>query len=74
MAKPASYSFNALKLRAFFDDTFNGVLGRRLFTSVVTDNFLRDSITRARRSRGHAGVVSANLARNAAAARKSLNQ
>jgi hypothetical protein len=73
MAKPVSYTLNALKLRAFFDDTLYGIVGRRLFTSVVTDNALRDAITRARRSRGYTGVVSKRVARNAAAARKALH-
>jgi hypothetical protein len=73
MAKPAAYSVLAVKIRSFLDVPARAVFGRRLFTAVLTDGMLLDSIASARKARGYKGVVSKSLALNAAAARKALN-
>ena len=73
MAKPRLHTVSVLRLRAFIDTALHGFIGRRLFTTVLTDNALRDSITDARRHSGYKGVVSKSVARNAAAARKALH-
>jgi hypothetical protein len=73
MAKPASYSVLTVKIRSFLDVPARAFLGRRIFTSVLTDDMLLDSVNSARKASGYKGVVSKNVARNAAAARRALN-
>ncbi len=73
MAKPAPYSVLTVKFRSLLDVPARAILGRRLFTSVLTDDMLLASVASARKASGYKGVVSKGVARNAAAARRALN-
>lgn len=41
-----------IKAKAFLDDVFERIAGRRLFTSIVTDSAIDFAIKRAKTSRG----------------------
>lgn len=72
MSKPAFYNLMTPRAFAFLDKVAYKLFARRMFTYIVTDETLRTTILNARSARGHNGVISSDLARKAAAARKTL--
>lgn len=65
---------SGIKLKAWLDDAISPVIGRRLFTDLMTDSSLRVAIKGAKKARGGALKPNASLLKSAAKAFNSVDR